>query len=392
MAYVDYSWYGAGKVRFGFKDQHGNVQYVHSFVHGNFFTEAYMRSGNIPARYEIQNIGQPSYVPALAHWGTSVIMDGRFDADRAYVFNATSPNVTLLGSESSGQVAVNGKVEWAGLYYQYYRFRQYPTIGYAIRLDVPSSTLNSFGAGTSVSGADLAADTKLALPSNTLVTPYQPYLPSVDSQTDQLNFSSSRQTRNLLVINKAPTGTSVSSTEYTVGTEGEELNVTKPLPLISVRLAPSVDTSAPGFLGEREIINRMQLILNGIGILSTHAVTIRLVLNGQLSNNEWERVNPPSLSQLISHNAADTIDGGASIYNFEAQGGTGSTDRQPILTTEELGEIVTLGNAILGGDNVYPDGPDVLTVVATLSEDPSAVSATNPLIISGRVSWAESQA
>jgi hypothetical protein len=83
MAYMDYSWYGAGKVRFGFKDQTGLVTYVHEFIHNNKFTEAYMRSGNLPARYEIENTGIPTYVPALAHWGTSVIMDGRFDDDKA---------------------------------------------------------------------------------------------------------------------------------------------------------------------------------------------------------------------------------------------------------------------------------------------------------------------
>ena len=32
MAYMDYSWYGAGKVRFGFKDNHGKVFYVHEFI------------------------------------------------------------------------------------------------------------------------------------------------------------------------------------------------------------------------------------------------------------------------------------------------------------------------------------------------------------------------
>ena len=62
------------------------------------------------------------------------------------------------------------------------------------------------------------------------------------------------------------------------------------------------------------------------------------------------------------------------------------------LTTTNLGDIATLGNSILGGDNVFPDGPDVLTVVATLSEDPSTVTASNPFIISGRISWSESQA
>jgi len=392
MAYIDYSWYGAGKVRFGFKDQHGDVQYVHSFVHGNFKTEAYMRSGNIPARYEIQNIGQPTYVPALAHWGTSVIMDGRFDADRAYVFNASSPSQTLLGQGAGGTLTVSGKIETTGFYYQYRGWRNYPQIGRALRLDSANGNIGSFGEGTVISGAGIPAGTKLALPSSGSVSPYAPYLPSISSQLDQLNFSSTRATRNLLVLDTQPTVTSGTSSDYIIGTAGQDLNVTKALPLISVRLAPSVDTSAPGFLGEREIINRMQLILNSVGILSTHAVSIQLILNGQLSNNAWERVTAPSLSQLISHNASDIIDGGASVYNFEAQGGAGTADRQPVLTNEGLAEVATLGNAILGGDNVYPDGPDVLTVVATLNEDPSAVSSTNPFIISGRVSWSESQA
>ena len=36
MAYMDYSWYGAGKIRFGFKDAHGHVKYVHEFIHNTF--------------------------------------------------------------------------------------------------------------------------------------------------------------------------------------------------------------------------------------------------------------------------------------------------------------------------------------------------------------------
>ena len=48
MAYMDYSWYGAGKIRFGFKDTYGHVKYVHEFIHNNKLNEAYMRSGNVP--------------------------------------------------------------------------------------------------------------------------------------------------------------------------------------------------------------------------------------------------------------------------------------------------------------------------------------------------------
>ena len=89
MAYMDYSWYGAGKIRFGFKDQNGHVKYVHEFKHNNRLTEAYFRSGNLPARYEIQNVTIPTYIGTLFHWGTSVITDGRFDSDKAYLFTAS---------------------------------------------------------------------------------------------------------------------------------------------------------------------------------------------------------------------------------------------------------------------------------------------------------------
>ena len=214
--------------------------------------------------------------------------------------------------------------------------------------------------GTVVAGANLASNTKASNPASAQVQPYRPYLPSITSFEGE-NFNT-QATRNLLVIGSTPTGTAGSSSTYTIGeASGGDINVTKELPLISVRLAPSVDTSAPGFLGEREIINRMQLILNSVGILTTHACNVRLVLNGQLSSNAWERVTNPSLSQVIYHVNTDTIAGGQSVYNFEAQGGSG-TERQPVLTSDNLGDIATLGNSILGGDNVFPDGPDVLTL------------------------------
>ena len=386
MAYLDYSWYGAGKVRFGFKDQNGDVQYVHQFVHGNFKTEAYMRSGNLPARYEIENTGAPTYVPSLAHWGTSVIMDGTFDPDKAYVFNASSNNVTLTQASS---LTVDAKVDYLG---QYSTNRNYSSIGYAILLDAPEGNLNSVAAGTLITGAGLPSGTVAKLPLSTFVNPYQPYLPGLVSREGFGNNKNTEEVRNLLVVDQQPTVISGTSTPYVIGDAAVEQVVTDPIPLISIRLAPSVDTSTPGFLGEREIINRMQLILNQTSILSTHTAEIQLVLNAQLNTNAWQRVNNPSLSQLLIHSNEDFLTGGASIYNFRASGDTGTTNRVQQLTSQNLAEVATLGNSILGGNNVYPDGPDVLTVVATLQEDPSTVSATNPFVITGRISWSESQA
>jgi hypothetical protein len=56
MLYMDYSWYGAGFIRFGFRGEDGDVIYVHKIPNNNQNTEAYMRSGNLPARYEVNTI------------------------------------------------------------------------------------------------------------------------------------------------------------------------------------------------------------------------------------------------------------------------------------------------------------------------------------------------
>jgi len=90
MYYIDYAWYGAGTIRFGVKDNTGEILYAHRFVHGNNKVEAYFRSGNLPVRYEVLN-GEtaPSAAPTLFHWGTSMIMDGMFNEDRGYTFSAT---------------------------------------------------------------------------------------------------------------------------------------------------------------------------------------------------------------------------------------------------------------------------------------------------------------
>lgn len=384
MAYMDYSWYGAGKVRFGFKNQEGKVIYAHEFLHNNKFTEAYMRSGNLPARYEIENSGAPTYVPALAHWGTSVIMDGRFDDDKAYVFTAGSNTLSITGSAT---LTVSARVETTARF-QVLQNNQWRDAGYALTVATPNPSFAAIPSGAVISGAGLPVTTFTTLPQDSRINPRQPYLPSVDSRYNFFNQAA----RTLLIVNRQPTGTAGTASNYTVTLSSAATPVVYEQPLISIRLAPSVDTGTPGALGQREIINRMQLILNAVGILSTHSAEIYLKLNGSLNNNSWQRVSNPSLSQLIYHDTSDTISGGTIVYSFRSQGGTGTTARAPVITTADLGDIATLGNSILGGDNIFPDGPDVLTVVAKLVEDPSTVSSTNPFSITARISWSESQA
>jgi hypothetical protein len=47
MFYCDFTWYGAGAIRFGFKNSRGEVVYCHRIPNNNINTEAYMRTGNM---------------------------------------------------------------------------------------------------------------------------------------------------------------------------------------------------------------------------------------------------------------------------------------------------------------------------------------------------------
>jgi hypothetical protein len=68
-----------------------------------------------------------------------------------------------------------------------------------------------------------------------------------------------------------------------------------------------------------------------------------------------------------------------------------SLKRTSTVTSYDISGLGFLGNSISGGDSIYPDGPDVITLVAVCL-DPGGVSATTPYTVSSRITWAEAQA
>ena len=79
----------------------GKVKYAHRMIHNNDQVIAYFRSGNLPTRYEVENTSSSNYAPRLAHWGVSVIMDGEFEDDQAYLFNKTSRKIFPTGEQDA---------------------------------------------------------------------------------------------------------------------------------------------------------------------------------------------------------------------------------------------------------------------------------------------------
>jgi hypothetical protein len=111
-----------------------------------------------------------------------------------------------------------------------------------------------------------------------------------------------------------------------------------------------------------------------------------MILNGRVSAGAFTPAGGSSLSQVCLHTGTTTVTGGETIYSFFAPTG---------VIGKELALVRDLGNSILGGgntlnvpttaNNVYPDGPDIVTIVATNL-------GTGPQTINARLSWTEAQA
>jgi len=377
MAYMDYSWYGAGKIRFGFKDRKGHVRYVHEFLHNNRLDEAYMRSGNMAAAYEVINGANPTYAPKLFHWGTSVIMDGNFDEDEAYLFTATSNNLAFTNGQSISATTTGNSA-----LIRFYN-RSQRNYDFYVRIPFGEADASKLTSGSPLytSGNELSGET-IAFTQYSGSTIYA-----------YIYISSGSYYNTPAVYPVVASATAVTIGEDPGGTD-ETVNLgTDLIPLVSLRLAPSVDNAISGFLGERDIINRMQLRLSEVGLILTHDSEVKLVLNGDLSKVAWQNVNSPSLSQLQTHNAAEKITGGTEVFSFRAAGGgtDSSGARLSNSTNFSLEQLIDMGNSILGGDGVFPNGPDILTVAVQVV-DTADISASSPFKVSGRITWSESQA
>jgi hypothetical protein len=158
--------------------------------------------------------------------------------------------------------------------------------------------------------------------------------------------------------------------------------------LISIRLAPSSDSGTTGILGVREIITRMQVLPAQVDAFTTGNTSFRmdLVLNGVPSGGTFVPTGGSSLTQLALHAANTTIFGGETIYSFFTS--PNSATSQPLTAIRDVGTSILSGgntyNVPTSPTNLYPDGPDILTICAT------PLSGTNS--VNARFSWTENQA
>ena len=493
MFYIDYSWYGAGFVRFGIRGPDGNIIYCHRLVNNNVNFQAYMRSGNLPGRYETNTYGKSAiltnnlavtdtqiYVSDTTNWPNSGTATLR-TATQAEYFNynnisqaallpmtLTSGNAVLTGSSTTGVVVgqyVSGNAIPIGSYVTAInpgvsvtisqqvsissnvnvKFNPYVTVTSATtrgqqgnvllaNMTVNSSTITvantsgiqvgqyaagpfvppysyvtSFVANSSVTLSQAAINSATLQPitfigmGNILTGPsqgftYSPtapvaietYSPMYSSEINHWGTSAIMDGRfdndKAFLFNIGMTSNVAvpSSTTYAV---------------MSMRVAPSASNSQPGSaLGVRDVINRMQMVLNQIDVYSNGSFYVQMYLNpaltnlNQLSQPTWINVGGSSLAQYIFHPAGTGIRGGEAIFGFYLNtqfGAPYSATQYDLINLRDLGTSILSGGNTIGGSAFFPDGPDMITVTAT---NIAGTSITYPGNVSVRMSWIEAQA
>jgi hypothetical protein len=356
MWYIDYSWYGAGFARFGLRTTKGQVTYVHQFTNNNERYEAYMRSGNMASHYESNGISATTYLTStLGTGGAGTIVN----------VNSTA------GFAPSGVIRVSNPGSTGTVEHIAYSSRTATSFVVSSRAQVGGQA----SAQTFTFSATAPVMVEFASPDT---------LASLSHWGSSVIMDGGFDNDKSLVFNYGMTAP-VTTT------------ATTPRVLMAIRVSPSVDNNTTGVFGAREIINRMQLKLESLGLYTTGTgYLINLVLNGFASGAfSGQFVSPvqqaggitSSLAQIALNTNAITVTGGESVF----AGYTNPTG----VTRLDLAAVRDLGNSILGGGTTnavpttqsgfYPDGPDILYVVAI------PLSATSSTIVA-RLGWEEAQA
>ena len=288
MLGVEYSWYGAGYVQWMVRGQDGAFIMAHRRPNNNLNNEAYMRSGNLPGRYEAINETPVSSLDgAITDVQTTIPL-----RDATFYPNAsvTYPVFCMIDSE---MIKYSGKA------------------GNTLTGVTRAATFTQWTDGASRSFTSSAAaahsdNTGVILVSNTC-TPLVNHWGSAVIMDGQFDADEGYQ----FTFNRTNYGLP--------GVIGQKQTV------FVMRLSPSVSNGIIGNLGERELINRAQLTLANMTVqVSAGRYLVEGILNPSnidATNTAFSGLNnigggfQPSFSQFST----------SPRYNGETTGGVTSS-------------------------------------------------------------------
>jgi len=339
MIGLQWTWYGAGFIDWMLRGPDGNYITVHRVKNSNVNTEAYMRSGNMPVRYEVQNeSGRTTLTDALSSVGTQMTV-----TDVTYL---PSAGVVLVDNEQisyTARTASSGTAVLSGL--------------------TRAATVTQWVAGTNrtFSGGSAAAHSAGA----GVIVIGQTASPVISHWGSAFLTDGQFDNDRGYIFNYQATNVSAQVRKTTA---------------FAIRLAPSVSNAITGDLGVRELINRAQLLLQGIEITAGSAAAGQaLVIEGVLNpsnyptntaNVTWNSLTStgqPSFSQVAAGSSITFDNAFTQNINLGAIANTGTTTLTLTTNTNlQVGDAVSGSVFLQGATTVSSIGAGTVTLSAAL--------------------------
>jgi len=347
MIGMQWTWYGAGFIDFMLRGPDGNYCFAHRFRNSNVNSEAYMRTGNMPVRYEVINEGAKDKLSSAINSTTTTI-----------------PVVNASYFPTAGTVMIENEL-----------IRYTNKSSTSLLNCERGSSLTQFVAGSNKTfsagaGASHAINKGVILVSNT-ITPIISHWGSafmIDGQ-----FDSDRG----YLFNYASTGVAAS---------------VDPVTSFLIRLAPSVSNAQTGDLGERELLNRAQILLDAIAISSNTVNS-----SDPFTGNEWSASGTATSGLYYQYTSAGvknwyqaTSTGTFSSTAPTFTSGTGASGTYGVnltwagATPNNAGGIVVQG--ILNPIN-YPTDPTKITWNGLSSSAAGGQPSFAQIAAGGSVTW-----
>jgi len=276
MIGIQFTWYGAGFTDWMLRGPDGNYVFCHRLKGNNLNTEAYMRTGNLPVRYEVLNESARSRLV------------GNINATQTSI-----PLKSVRDFPNSGVVYIDNEL------ISYTGRNLFDNLLTGCSRGV---SLNNFSAGsnrTYLAGpATTHSDRQGVILISTTTSPIISHWGSaylIDGQFDEDRgyiFSYS-------ATNVRLTGIKTSA--------------------FALRLAPSVSNAVVGDLGERELLNRAQLLLSAISVTAPNVTNSGPIIVEGIINPSNYPTNPDDINWIPLNSPSQ---GGQPSFAQVASGGS----------------------------------------------------------------------
>jgi hypothetical protein len=351
MVGIAWTWYGAGFIEWLLRGPDGNYIAVHRVKASNVNTEAYMRSGNQPVRYEVLNEGPRTQLTATLASGASTmtVKDTSFFPTSGYLW-CEGEIIYYTGKTQSvkyNSLTDTGTGTFTGLSRANVTFTQFIAGQQRTFLGGQQQTSVSINTGVILL--------------NQLATPVISHWGSAFLQDG--GFDADRG----YIFNYAATNINLTTRKSTA---------------FAIRLAPSVSNAIIGDLGTRDLLNRAQLLLQGIEITAGGAAGTNsaIVIEGVLNPINY----PPA---TISWNGLQTAAaGGLPSFCQIAP----NSPAVPMVFDGQVSSVLSTTAATapaLNATTMQINGINSLTVTAigtsTVTVTSTAFTANQPVAISG---------